>query len=394
MKKSIAQLEENTTWKTICYAIRNALFNEDIHISSSIKWKDVFFESKTQAISRIVHVGLKGCLPQDIESEWKQFDYSTTYFFVQILEEQRKIIDLLSGNGIPLVIIKGTAAAIYYPSPELRTMGDIDFLVPPKCFESVKKLFSQNQYKQDEKEDDRHIKFTKDSVLVEMHHRFSDKDDYVNVDSYITRCMNRLETGTIRGFSFPMLPSLENGIVLLAHLRQHLLVGVGLKQVLDWMMYAHAVLKDDYWKSVFRPELEKIGLEQLAIVVTRMCQIYLGLPEDITWCSEADETLCARLMNNIMQTGNFGSKHGIGTDIEKTFVNFRRNGLLKYLQRAGEFNWEAYHKHSWLKPFAWLYQIFRYLRQGKVTHRANNHLLDDYYRSKERYKLLKDLDCI
>ena len=394
MKQSNDQLEINDTWKTILSAVRKALFNEDIQISDSVDWEKVFAESKKQAISRIVHVGLKGCLPQYIENEWKQFDYSTTYLFFQIIDEQRKIIDLLSGNGIPFVILKGAAAAIYYPSPEFRTMGDIDFLVPPKYYESAKMLFVQNQYEQNGKEDERHIKFNKNSVLFEMHHHFSNKDDFVNVDPYIDRCMSRLENGKIRGFNFPMLSSLENGIVLLAHFRQHLMVGVGLKQVLDWMMYAHAVLKDNYWKSVFRPELEKIGLEQLAIVVTRMCQIYLGLPKDITWCSKADETLCARLMNNIMQTGNFGSKHGSGTDIEKTFVNFRRNGLLKYLQRAGEFNWEAYHKHSWLKPLAWLYQIFRYLRQGKETNRARNHLLDDYNRSKERYKLLKDLDCI
>ena len=36
---------------------------------------------------------------------------------------------LFENNNIPLVILKGTAAAMYYPKPQLRTMGDIDFLV-------------------------------------------------------------------------------------------------------------------------------------------------------------------------------------------------------------------------------------------------------------------------
>ena len=37
-----------------------------------------------------------------------------------------------------------------------------------------------------------------------------------------------------------------------------------------------------------------------------------------------------------------------------------RYGIFKQLQSRGETNWTLYHKHTWLRPFAWIYQLFRY----------------------------------
>ena len=70
---------------------------------------------------------------------------------------------------------------------------------------------------------------------------------------------------------------------------------------------------------------------------------------------------------------------------------FSFKGLFRYLQAAGEYKWKAYHRHSWLKPFAWLYQIGRYIRQGLRAGRAGRALSGDLERSRERYELLKRL---
>ena len=49
---------------------------------------------------------------------------------LQILDEQTKLYHLFDDAGIPMAIIKGCAAAMYYPAPLHRSMGDIDFVVP------------------------------------------------------------------------------------------------------------------------------------------------------------------------------------------------------------------------------------------------------------------------
>ena len=383
----------NEIWKSIFFGIQACLFKKPIYIKSEVKWEKVFVESKKQTITGIVRRGLKGCISQDIDVEWEQFDYLNLLSFIKIIDEQDRFTDLLKEAEIPFVILKGTAAAIYYPNPELRSLGDIDFYVRPEWFNKAKKLLINNNYIFNQ-DDDRHLILYKNGIRYEMHHRFSNEPISIYVDECIEACMDRLHTGTIRNRCFPMLPPLENGLVLLVHLRQHMVAGIGLRQVIDWMMYVNSVLNDQYWKSTFEQHALKLGLRKLAINVTRMCQLYLGLSDNIKWCASADEQLCIRLMANIITSGNFGSNHDKGTIIEKTFTIFKKKGLFNYLQEAGEYNWKAYHEFHLLKPFAWIYQIHRYLKQGLDTKRSFSQLWDDYSRSRERHKLLKDLGCL
>ena len=93
-----------------------------------------------------------------------------------------------------------------------------------------------------------------------------------------------------------------------------------------------------------------------------------------------------------MVSGNFGRKNGQGSSIEKVSTSMKRKGLFHWLQHAGEHNWKAYHKHHWLKPFCWFYQIFRYAKQGIKTGRSSKQIKGDLDRSKERYELLKNLN--
>ena len=222
-----------------------------------------------------------------------------------------------------------------------------------------------------------------------MHRYFSSDDRQKAVDRYIENA--KLVRGKIRDTEFWMLPELENGLVLLVHLRQHLYEGLGLRQVFDWMMYVHACLDHQGWQ-MFRPYAEELGLERLALVATYLCRKYFGL--DVDWCGDNDEA-ADMLMNNIIQSGNFGHTHGSGRDVERVVVNIKKKGMFHYLQQAGEFNWrDTISAHPYLRPFAWFFQIFRYIRQAKSSGRIGSTLKDDLKRSNERYELLKALELL
>jgi len=379
----------NTTWKVICTAIGESLLEKRKKYPENIEWAEVFREAKNQAVTLIVYKSVSAYLPDGIKEEWKLYNLQVISHYIQVIHEEGELILLMSNHSIPICILKGTAAAINYPEPQLRTMGDIDFIIPEKYFSVAKNLLIANNYILDKNEEDnpKHISFMKNGVLYEMHHYFGEE----KLDTYIHKCMDSLEFGKIEELEFPMLPPLENGIILLEHLRQHLLEGVGVRQLLDWMMYVEKELDDDFWKDSFETEVENIGLKILAIHATRMCQIYFGLSKKFTWCVEADDRVCERLMDNIIQSGNFGRNLGSAQSIEKTVIRLKKEGYFHYIQKAGEYNWEAYKKHHWLKPFAWIYQLGRYARQLLRTGRSGRNLKDDYDRSKERYKLLKDL---
>ena len=46
---------------------------------------------------------------------------------IQLLWEQQRLEEIL--HGIPYLVLKGSAASIYYPEPLRRTLGDIDIVV-------------------------------------------------------------------------------------------------------------------------------------------------------------------------------------------------------------------------------------------------------------------------
>ena len=313
--------------------------------------------------------------------------------YIRVLYAQDEVISLFQSSEIPVVVLKGSAVAIYYREPIQRTMGDIDLIVPQSMFEAAKKLMEQYGYQwRKEGEDNpdvREIAYNRDGITIELHHHFSSKR--MDVEKYIVQGLKSSVTSTLDGHNFPMLPPLENGLVLLAHVAQHLRNGLGLRQMIDWMMYVHALLTDEYWETTFRPAASDCGLEPLAITATRLCQKYLGLSDPITWCDSADEELVDDLLENLLVSGNFGHVHGSGASVETVATNIKRIGLFRYLQQQGERNWKAYQEHKALKPLCWAYQIGRYIHRGLATGRSGIQLAEDYSRSQARYDLLTRL---
>lgn len=376
----------NQTEQILLQAIQKSLWNTDIIFPEDTDWNAVLKEAEDQAVLGIVI----GVAPVELQKEWKARASAGTAHFVRILHYQEQLYKLLKENEIPMVILKGTAAAIYYPNPSQRSMGDIDFLVPPEHFDRAKELLMQNGYTvEDDPRYPRHIHVGIDGISFEMHRYFSHDD--IDIEAFISYGIHEVKETHIYGSKFPILPELANGLVLLTHLVHHLKTGVGLRQVIDWMMFVGKVLDDELWKSEFQTAVEQVGLGRAAIATTRICQQFLGLSEGKKhWCMEVDTDLCNQLMDNILSSGNFGTKHGSGTKVETAMHHLKKGGL-RYLQTAGEFNWKAYHKHRWLKPFAWVYQIGRYAKQGFQTKRNRKQLQQDYDQASQRYKLLEQL---
>lgn len=326
--------------------------------------------------------------PQYMDNKWQEVIFRSKASYIRYCHAEDELKKVLDDASVPFVILKGNAAAIAYKDPYKRSMGDIDFLVPQEQYSVIKNVLKEKGYIEFH-DNGRHAAFSKDGILFEAHHNYCHEIDF---EEYLISELSSPVIASIEGHEFPMLSPLANGLVLLDHMRRHLKSGLGLRQVIDWMMYVYHNLDDEFWNIEFKSIAEETGMDTLAITATRMCQIYLGLPETITWCNSADEKTCEQFLNCLLVSGNFGRKNGSGNSVEKVSTSIKREGLFKWLQFAGEHNWKAYHKHHWLKPFCWFYQIFRYAKQGIKTGRNKKQLKSDLDRSKERYELLKKLN--
>ena len=368
--------------------IKQSLFHIPTEIPENVDWEEVYREAKEQAIQGLVNK----CISREVESEGQNQYYHIISTFVRILVAQRELVQLLSEHDISCAILKGSAAAVYYPAPYHRTMGDVDIIVPQEYYDTAADLMVRNGYKpviHGDEPSKRHLIYQKNGIVFELHHHFS--YEKIDVESYIIDGLQHTENAQIMSYSFPMLPPLANGLVLLIHMWQHLQLGLGLRQVIDWMLYVDKVLDDEFWEKEFGPVAKELGIDMLAITATRMCQIYLGLSDKITWCQCAEEKLCEGLMNILLSSGNFGRKQADERLVEDILTVIRREGLFHYLQNAGEKNWKAYKRHSWLKPFCWAYQLSRYCYLGIKTKRAKD-LKQGISQSKSRVDVLQQLN--
>ena len=336
--------------------LKTSLFGEAFKIPNDVNWEKLFEISKAQCIVPL----LTSYVPNEYRNAWIEISCQSKARFMQMIHEQNAIVKLLRDNDIHFVILKGTASAIYYPIPSIRTFGDIDIYVSKEKMNLVNRLFENNDYKL-MNSDVRHYEYYKNGFEFELHSRFS-IIYYKDIEQIVLNGLNDSVDYKICGYSFPGLPTYENGLVLLGHIMQHLKhTGIGLRQVLDWMMFVHNELDDSAWENHFRSLAVEAGLEKLAITVTFMCKKWLGLPNEITWCNSADEEVANQFLLRLFDDGNFGSDRASVENVNKAI---REEGIFKYLQRAGMLNWSLAKKYRIFRPVAWIYQLYRYAGNG------------------------------
>ena len=310
---------------------------------------------------------------------------------VQLMWEQDQLNKVLA--GIPFIVLKGSCASFYYPEPLRRTLGDIDLLVGPEHFEAAYDALRVAGYMTNEPVDgiSRHVHLKKGSTLIELHRRFAvlqTKDQEMILDSWLFNTDSFV--AKINNYAFPMPDHELNGLVLLTHINQHLEEGLGLRQIVDFVMYIKAELTDEKWPA-FKEKTDRIGLTTLAKVVGKLGKMYLGLPSSISWCDDAKETTVEKLLDYIFACGNFGHKDAINNTMVMVMSHGRGvKGFFKNLQQRGMENWKLLQKAPWLKPLAWLYQLCRYVclgvRAGGLRHLKKNAMV-----SRERNKLMDEL---
>ena len=417
----------NNLHKTIFNLINLSLHQSsgaEFKLPENIDWDQVFEELSDQSILGIpLEYMVKNVdAPEETKKRWTVMVYSQVAEWTKLMEEQTKMIELLKANDIQVAIIKGSAAAMNYPKPDYRSMGDVDFFVKAEDFGKTYQLMLDNGYTyaadeyqaetHAENEKYHHVELKKGDILFELHRRMSDtiqgKDTDQKIEKLIQDGMNHIEMAEVGAYEFPMFEKKLNGLIILRHIIQHVGdKGVGLRHVIDWMEFVEKNVDDEFWNSEMAEYLEQVKLKEAAIVFARIGQMYLGMDESIQWCknvakpstlreatnqtaSDLDE-LCKAWMEEILQSGNFGKKIDAGEGTEVLYKNKNIFTMIGSLQRLGMEHWEAARKHRALRPLAWAYQAGRYARKGLGRKNPVKSLKQDMDKSKYKKDLMEKL---
>ena len=134
--------------KVVLNLLASVLFQKPFCADNDVDWKAVFYECKAQSVISLAFTALpKNKVPQKTYAHWKALVNESLAVNSKISYAHTMLNELLNQAKIPYVILKGCASAEYYDDPLLRTMGDVDFYVPPEYFEKADKLLLKNGFK-------------------------------------------------------------------------------------------------------------------------------------------------------------------------------------------------------------------------------------------------------
>lgn len=186
--------------------------------------------------------------------------------------EGRRILQQLNSAGLDCIGLKGWELRKLYPQFTMRQMADLDILVRPYDYPTIRERMAALGYTADEESPWKHDNFAKDTIKVEMHKRLTD------------------DSGPIRGWERGMweraLPSGEGEHILrmsdedffifhIVHMHKDFLNGsLGLRRIADtWLLTrAHPEMDREYIDAWF----EKMGLSLFAERMTALAKATMG----------------------------------------------------------------------------------------------------------------------
>ena len=299
-------------------------------------------------------------LSDELRKKWRNDIVHILQTNMKLTSTENSLIELLDAHNIRFVIVKGTSAACYYPDPDLRTLGDIDIIAEPDDYEESCTLILDNNgieiTEADEDETGRHRSFLLHGVEIEVH-RFFSIAGVTNNNLYLDKSIIKDINNTHR------LNNIINGLTLLEHINYHFYGGLGLRHIIDWMMFVDKCLNEDNW-CTFIKEADQIGLKSLAYALVKTCQLYLGLEPRFKY-ELIDDSLCASLIDYILLSGNFGQNQEFkDTSYSRALSRIKTpKDLYNHLQIRGLYYWDFARKHKKLRRFAWIYQSGRLIKK-------------------------------
>lgn len=298
----------------------------------SLDWKALVREGCDHSVPILMYDVLSEMeqqLPVEIYQKCVQLARRFTARNMRVEHAQNELVQVLSQEKIPYVILKGSASAAYYPAPELRIQGDVDFLAPQEAFDRLAERMTALGYEYRCEPGEHHRIFFKSAMCMEMHIEVGGMPEGKHreiTENFLTGVYEKSQIADYGMGEYVIPGQAHHGMILILHMQRHLLSkGMGLRHIMDWACFVNRTAGEAFWQAELLPVLKQIGLFRFAAVMTKMSALYLetSCPQ---WAQDVPEKLCAELMEDIMSSGNFGRKDAERARAVNMIPDFKTTG--------------------------------------------------------------------
>ena len=311
----------NNNQKAFFALLQAGLWEKEVRLAplGTVDYQEVMRLSEEQSVVGLVTAGLEHVVDMAVPK------VNLLQFIGQTLqiEEQNKamnyfigvVVDAMRKEKIHTTLIKGQGVAQCYERPLWRTSGDVDFFLDEDNYDEAKVFFAKMcSSVEPEKEETKHIGFTVDPWLVELHATM-----HFGLSKRVDRVIDEVrksifQLGGIRTWhnegTDVFLPDADNDIIIVfTHFLGHFLFGgVGLKQMCDVCRLVWTY-KDGIRTWLLKQRLNEAGLMSEWKVFAAVAVDWLGMPAEVMpfYDSSAGYRRKARrAFAKMMKDGNMG----------------------------------------------------------------------------------------
>lgn len=208
--------------------------------------------------------------------------------------------------GIRCMPLKGSVLKSLYPEPGLRTMADLDLLVPEEQMKLVRPIMLSLGYEPQLAGGNHDSYHRLPYMNVEVHRRlFSEDSPY---HSYYTGVWDRARLKSGERLVYTMADE-DLLVYVVAHMAKHFAGGgTGIRSFCDlWLLSRLPLARYEVWNSLRSLELDRFYAQMM-----RVCSAWF---DGGVWDSEVD-----RISAFVLESGVFGTRrHAISSDMGKEF---------------------------------------------------------------------------
>lgn len=338
--------------------LRASLKKEVINVvPNDIDLKKIYYLAKLHSVTPTVYPAIKD-VPLTIVNIFKGDNKASWRKNAVQFVELSLILSKADEFDIDCIPLKGCVIKDLYPSPEMRTMADLDFLFDYRKIDDINLIMYALGYIAKEETANHYVFYKEPLMNVEFHPNFF--IDTVFLASYFNPGWRySMQTGI--GMPIRKLTNEGFYIYLIAHFVQHFKNGgAGVRDVMDAWVFLNNYSSTLDWKYIDQ-EFKRAGIFEFSNNIYKLAEVWFGIGITTPMLSELGEF--------IIKSGTYGLKSTsintiLGADNKITFI--LKSVFPPYSTMK--------HKYSFIKkappllPIGWIIRAFSILtRQKKDT---------------------------
>lgn len=312
--------------------------------------------------------------PVEIKQRWKSDALKINAFQTRKTMKILHLCKQFSKQNLKVLIVKGLICRSLYPQPDNRQSNDEDLYVQKEEFEIVTEILLKNNFTIVSKSDDVTTFIDPISGLsIELHTALFSLESkaYGNYQKYFEHAFDKCIVHKIEGVDVYSLEYTQHLLFLILHFVKHFFHGgVGIRQVVDIVMYSEAYGDKVNWDKLYGI-LKDLNIYILIINLFALAHDYLEFDySKIKVSDDINKSDYQDLFDDIMDAGIFGQSSSERIHSATITLNTISDGKTSVLKsvfpslKEMQGKYKYLNKYPVLLPFAYLSRIVNYKKNN------------------------------